>query len=129
MDRATAESILNKIIASKRKLTVRNWDSDLFKDDKEEVLKLIELGAINWDESKQQIVYTLEEPIGEIKTVIFIKRDSIKMRQDALKGTETDEDKGINMVCAYSQIKRHQYVELSSGDESYITMIFQLFLA
>ncbi len=129
MDRLTAESIFNKIIESKRKLTVRNWDSDLFKDDKEEVLKLIELGVITWNESKKQISYKLEEPIGEIELVEFIKRDSIKMRQEVLKDAKTDEDKGINMVCAYSQLKRHQYIELSSSDESYITMIFQLFLA
>lgn len=129
MDTATAEAVFNQIVASKRKLTVRNWDSDLFKDDKAEVIKLIEICALEWDETKKQLIYTLEEPMGDIKTVEFLKRDSIKMRQEALKDCKTDEDRGIAMVCAYSQLKKHQYIELSSSDEAYVTMIFQLFLA
>jgi len=129
MDDQSAQSIFNKIVSSRRKLTVRDWDSDVFKEEKKTIIELIKLGAIKWDDSKKCIIYVLEEPIGDKKEVEFISRDSIKLRQEALKDAKNDEDKGIAVVCAYAQLKKHQYVELSSSDEEYITMIFQLFLA
>jgi hypothetical protein len=130
MDDKTAESVFNSIISSRRKLTMRNWDSDVFKEEKQTIIKLIKIGAIKWDNDKKCIIYILEDQtLGDKKEVEFVSRDSIKMRQDALAEAKTEEDKGIAIVCAYAQLKKHQYVELSSSDEEYVTMIFQLFLA
>ena len=128
MDKQSAELVFNQIVASKRKLTIRDWNSDLFKEDKEEILKLIELGAIQWNETDKQLSYNLEEPVGDLKVIEFVKRDSISMRQDALKDKGNDESKGISLVCAYAQIKKHQYTSLSSGDEEFIVKIQRLFL-
>lgn len=128
MDTTTAKAVFEKIIASKRKLTIRDWDSDLFKDDKNEAIKLIEIGALRWDDTKKQIIYVLEEPLGDVKEVEFIKRDSVDLKQKAKDVEGTDIEKGISILCAYTSLKKHQYVDLSCSDDEFINLIWQLFL-
>lgn len=128
LDRESAEIVFKQITDSRRKLTVRNWENDAFKESKETMIELIMLGCLTFDTSKGCIVYQLEDKIGELEKVEFVSRDTIKLRQDAINEGKTEEQKGINLVCAYAQIKLHQYVELSSSDEQYISLICHDFL-